>query len=120
MDVDKAERAAVTAGVATLVAGVAALISPERIGKPIGMKDHPRLIRAIGISDVVTAPGLLVGRPRWPWMIARAGLNAGIALSAVQYRDALGARNAAIGAATFTALIVVDGAAAAALRTAGR
>ena len=120
MDIDKAERAAVTAGAATMVAGLAALIAPERIGGPIGMKDHPAVIRAIGISDVVTAPGLLVGRPRWPWMIARAALNAGIAVSALRYRNALGNRNAAIGAAAFTALIVVDGAAAATLRVAGR
>ena len=36
-------------------------------------------MRAIGIADLALVPGLLIGRPRWPWVAARAGLNLMIA-----------------------------------------
>ena len=32
-------------------------------------------MRALGVSDLVLVPGLLWGRPRWPWMVGRAALN---------------------------------------------
>jgi len=93
---------------------------PERCSAPIGMQDHPEVLRAIGISDLVTAPGLLVGRPRWPWMVARAALNVGLVSAAVAFREQLGDRNALIGAVAFAGLTAVDGAAAKTLRAAGR
>ena len=103
-----------------MVAGAALTLFPERCGKPMGMEDHPEVLRTIGISDLVTAPGLLVGRPRWPWMVARATLNVGLVSAAVGFREQLGDRNALIGAATFASLTVVDGLAAATLRSAER
>ncbi len=104
----------------TLVAGTALTLAPERCGKPIGMKRHPGVMRAIGISDLVVAPGLLGGRPRWPWLVARAALNAGLAAGAARYRKPLGERNSRIGTGTFAVLTVIDGAAATVLRSAGR
>ena len=32
-------------------------------------------MRLLGAADLVLVPGLLAGRPRWPWMAARAALN---------------------------------------------
>ena len=66
------------------------------------------------------APGLLAGRPRWPWLLARAALNAGLVAGALNYREDLGDRRSGIGAGTFAVLTVVDGAAAAVLRSVGR
>ena len=84
------------------------------------MEGHPEVLRTIGISDLLTAPGLLAGRPRWPWMVARATLNIGLVSAAIGFREQLGDRNALIGAATFAGLTAVDDLAAATLRSAGR
>jgi hypothetical protein len=96
MTVAQAQRAAVTAGAVTLVAGTALTLAPARSGKLVGMEDHPGVMRAIGISDLVVAAGLLAARPRSAWLTARAALNAGL----------------------FAALTLVDGLAAATLRLA--
>lgn len=77
MSVDQAMRAAAGAGAATLVIGGALAIAPGRVG-PIGGFVKPAGARAIGIADLALVPGLLVGRPRWPWMAARAALNVAI------------------------------------------
>lgn len=120
MTVDQAERSAITAGAVTLATGVALVLAPERCGWPTGMRARPEVLRAIGISDLVTAPGLLAARPRWPWMVARASLNVVLAAGAVRYRDELGDRRSWIGVAMFGTLSAVDGLAAATLRSAGR
>lgn len=120
MTVAQAERTAITAGAVTIVAGTALTLAPAHCAKSIGMEDHADVMRAIGITDLIVAPGLLAGRPRWPWLIARTALNAGLVAAAVRYRRALGNRNSRLGAATFVALTVNDGVAAATLRSAGR
>ena len=116
----RAEQAATTAGVVTVLAGISLTLAPARCGQPIGMEDHPGAMRAIGITDLLVAPGLLAGRPRWPWLLARAALNAGLVAGALNYREDLGDRKSGIGAGTFAVLTVVDGAAAAVLRSVGR
>jgi hypothetical protein len=82
----------------------------------MGLGDHPRLSRTIGVADVALGPGLLRGRPRWPWMGARAGLNL---LIAGQYwaESRRGASpRARTGAAMMVALAVADSTVALALR----
>lgn len=108
------------AGAVTTVAGLALVLAPERCGRLIGMEDHPGLMRAIGVSDLLTAPGLFRGRPRWPWLLARTALNAGLVAGAHAYRDDLGAIRSRVGIGVFTVLTVVDGSAAITLRTSGR
>lgn len=115
-----AERGAVTAGGVTSVAGVLLTAAPQRSARLIGLGDHPALVRAVGISDLLVAPGLLRGRPRWPWLTARAALNVCLVAGAVRYRESLGGKAAALGAGAFTVLSAVDGAGAAVLRSAGR
>jgi len=61
-------------GVATTVLGGVLLAHPAAAGRVVGMTDT-RVSRAIGIADLVLVPGLLAGRPRWPWMVARGALN---------------------------------------------
>ena len=86
---DGGERAAVTAGAVTVVAGIALLAFPHASGPAIGLVDH-RYARAVGLVDLVVAAGLLAGRPRWPWLAARAALNlptAALALQQTRHTD---------------------------------
>jgi hypothetical protein len=71
---DAAARAAARVGVATSIIGVVLLAAPDRVGPPMGLDDR-RAARLVGLADLVLAPGLIRGRPRWPWLAARVGLN---------------------------------------------
>lgn len=64
-------------GVITLVAGAALLAAPQTYTKPVGLEGQDLAIRAVGLADLVLVPGLLRGRPRWPWMVGRAALSIG-------------------------------------------
>lgn len=118
--VTMAEQAATTAGMVTTVAGVALILAPARCGARIGMEHHAGVLRTIGITDLIVAPGLLAGRPRWPWLLARAALNVGLVAVTWNYRDDLGDLRSRIGVGQFAVLTVIDGASAAVLRSAGR
>lgn len=50
-----------------------------RLSSPLGA-------RVIGIADLALVPGLIAGRPRWPWMAGRAALN--VAIAAYLLREA--------------------------------
>jgi len=78
-----AQRIADAAGLVTAAIGLALVLAPARSAKALGLGADLRRARIIGLADVALAPGLLAGRPRWPWMTARAGLNA---LVAAHYR----------------------------------
>ena len=69
-----AQRASITVGAITTVAGVALLTAPEKIGPLIGLtsRDDAKLV---GTLDLTLVPGLMFGRPRWPWLAARATSN---------------------------------------------
>lgn len=80
---DAGAPAATTVGVATLLIGGALLAAPTRLGPVLGLADR-RGTQLVGALDLALVPGLLAGRPRWPWLAARAALNvatAGYALS---------------------------------------
>lgn len=82
-----AEKAAVTVGAATLLIGGALLTAPGRLGPLVGLSS-PASTRVVGALDLALAPGLLAGRPRWPWLTARAALNVATAAYALrQARD---------------------------------
>jgi hypothetical protein len=78
MTAEQGRYAATFVGAFTAVAGVAMLALPERTGALIGVPDagHTRLL---GVVDLALVPGLLAGRPRWPWLAARAVTNLGMA-----------------------------------------
>ena len=114
MDEDAALRAGRIAGVATLAIGSALVVAPRTAGPWGGITD-PRAARAIGLLDLALAPGLLVGRPRWPWLVARTVAN--VLTASVVVR---GGRSGQATAAALAALTVVDGRAAKVLHAARR
>ena len=65
--------------VVTLGVGAALVIAPRAVGTAGGLGDRPTAARVIGLMDLALVPGLLRGRPRWPWMVARALFNLPVA-----------------------------------------
>jgi hypothetical protein len=69
------ERVAQGVGVVTLAVGTVLAIAPVTASRRLRLGDHRAGVRAVGLADLALVPGLLCGRPRWPWMAARAALN---------------------------------------------
>jgi hypothetical protein len=110
MTTDQAHRAAMTAAAVTSVAGAVLVAAPARPARWLGVEDALGL-RIIGVSDIALVPGLVVGRPRWPWLAARAACNvaiAGYALTQARGTDTRAGRLYAVSAA-MTIATVVDG-----------
>jgi F420H(2)-dependent quinone reductase len=85
-------------GVLTLGIG-AALLARPRLASVAGLDE--RDTRAVALLDLAVAPGLIWGRPRRPWMFARAGANVGIAAILLRRRSPVGkAVTAGLAAAT--------------------
>lgn len=74
MSLRSTERFTVAIGVVTAAIGAGLVIAPARIGAAIGLIEVGPA-RAIGFLDVALSPGLIIGRPRWPWLAARAAAN---------------------------------------------
>jgi hypothetical protein len=107
-------------GCVTLGAGVALVAAPTRVGAAFGLKGLDAELRAVGVADLVLVPGLLAGRPRWPWMAGRAALN----LAQAGYIASLAGRSSSpqlvrATAGALASLTALDGPTAAALRRAG-
>lgn len=116
-----AERFTDGAGLVTAIVGTALVVAPARADAALGLGLSPMPARALGIADVVLAPGLLRGRPRWPWMVVRTVLNAVVAWAyAAASRRPGGHRRARRGALAMTVLVVVDGGVAVVLWRSGR
>lgn len=71
---------AVGAGWVSLGMRLALTLVPCRSAAFLGWGGQEPLTRVIGVSDLVVGMGLLLGRSRSRWMMARAMLNAVIAL----------------------------------------
>ena len=107
-------------GVATLAAGVALVAAPGMTTRALGIEGEETAVRIVGAADLALVPGLLLGRPRWPWMTARAALNLAQAGWLASTAGRAGAPALARGgAAALAALTAVDGPTALALRRAG-
>jgi uncharacterized membrane protein len=52
--------------------GVAELLAPRALGRAIGVGDHPALIRALGVREIVSGVGLLSERAPGAWAWSRA------------------------------------------------
>ena len=106
-------------GCVTLAAGAALVGSPRLLTGRLGLDGQDAAVRAIGVSDLVLVPGLLRGRPRWPWMIGRAALNLAVAayLQGVAPQSSSPAL-AKAGAGLLVGLTALDGATGLALRRA--
>lgn len=109
-------RATDVAGTGTAIVGAALVLDPVRSATILGLNPGARRARTIGLADLALVPGLLRGRPRWPWMAARAALNM---LIAAQYhaeaRSRRDDRRQRRGATAMIALTVFDGGVAATL-----
>jgi hypothetical protein len=108
-------------GCVTAAIGAALAAEPRLATGPLGLDGHDAAVRAIGASDLLLVPGLLRGRPRWPWMAVRAAFN--IAVAGYLHRatpQSSSPRAARAGAGVMAGLTLVDGATAAALRRAER
>jgi hypothetical protein len=114
------ERMPQAVGVVTLAAGVALVAAPGVTTRALGLEGEETAVRLVGAADLALVPGLLLGRPRWPWMAARAGLNLA---QAGWFAGAAGRAKAPAlargSAAALAALTAVDAPTAVALRRAG-
>ena len=103
----------------TLVAGAVLVAAPGRVSRPLGLDGQDPALRLVGASDLVLVPGLLRGRPRWPWMFGRAALN--LAQAAYLHSVAPGSSSPELltgGARVLVGLTALDGVTGLALRRA--
>jgi hypothetical protein len=77
------ERLVTAAAAVSLVVGSILLVVPPTAGRALGVNSAQRTLRMIGVVDLALAPGLYLGRPRWPWLVARAASNPIIATVAM-------------------------------------
>ena len=97
-----------TAGIVTTVAGSALLCAPGRMGPLIGVMSR-RDVRLVGALDLALAPGLMFGRPRWPWLAARAVSNVATGLFVLRRaEDGAPLRNARVFSAFLAAATLAD------------
>jgi hypothetical protein len=92
------------AAAVSLALGVALLVTPGTVGRVLGVEPNRRALRTIGVVDLALAPGLYLGRPRWPWLVARALTNPPIAVFAAVTARTWRARVLAIGLLAATAV----------------
>jgi hypothetical protein len=85
------------AAVVSLVLGSASFIAPAAVGRVFGVGSSRRVLRTIGLVDLVLAPGLYFGRPQWPWLMARAASNPLIAAITLMNARSVRARVIAAG-----------------------
>jgi hypothetical protein len=107
------------AAVATvsLLAGLACTLVPGTIARVVGIDTTRGVLRSIGLVDLALAVGLYVGRPSWPWLLARAASNPAIAAVSLAAARSRRAYLIAAGLAVATASDLRN---AARLRAAGR
>lgn len=58
-------------GWSCLVLGATALVAPGSLGRALGLGDRRRLVRVMGVRDLVTGAGLVAARDPRPWLRAR-------------------------------------------------
>ncbi len=115
LNITEAHRAAVSVGLATGAIGAGLIAAPHKANRALGLDDDLAM-RMIGVADLVLVPGLLMGRPRWPWVAARAGLNLTIAAFLVGRRAHGQTRRPLVAGAALLAATMGDMRVAATLR----
>lgn len=104
------DRRALALGVFSLVLGATQLLAPRRLGRAVGVGEHPVLMRVLGAREIATG-ALVLARPDQPaplWLrVAGDVLDLALLTRAVVFRRSKGRIGAAIGAvAGVTALDV--------------
>ena len=103
VDDDGRDRSVEAVAAVSLAAGLACALAPATTARLAGIDRNDGVVRAIGVADLALAVGLHLGRPSWPWMMARAATNPVIAGVAVVSGRAWRARLLAAGLAVATA-----------------
>jgi F420H(2)-dependent quinone reductase len=75
-------------GIGSLAVGVSMLLMPRRMGRPVDL--DAREVRLMALADLTVGAGLTWGRPRRPWLFARAAANVGIVGALLRRRTWLG------------------------------
>ena len=104
----RAQRLATGVGWVSLVLGVAMTLDPRGSANLLGWADRGAISRLVGAADLVLAAGLLMGRRRAVWLLARALLNAAICLVYLRVLTEGRARAGGAGAGLMAALTVFD------------
>jgi hypothetical protein len=55
----------------SLALGAAEVMAPRRLGKAVGVGEHPRLVQACGLRELVAGGGLLSSSDQRPWIWSR-------------------------------------------------
>src|SRR5918994_744492 len=85
---DERDSSVVAVAAVSLVAGLACTLAPAATARLAGIDANPGVVCAVGLVDLALARGLYVGRPSWPWLLARAPSNpAGAAVSLASARS---------------------------------
>jgi choline dehydrogenase len=101
-------RTAAVLGVGSGAIGAALFAAPTRLGPLLGLT-RPADVRAVALVDLVLAPALVAGQPRWPWVTARAAANLIIAAWCLHHSRHSGSpRVARRAAAALAAVTILD------------
>lgn len=101
-DAERGERLAKALGWFSIGLGIAQLVAPDGLARLIGVRQHPRVIRALGAREIINGVGILRQRRRSGWMWTRvAGDAMDLALLGAASRSAYsGDRRNRLGLAT--------------------
>ena len=88
---DERDPSVIAVAAVSVVAGLACTLAPAATARFAGIDASPGVLRLVGLADLALALalGLYIGRPSWPWMVARAASNpmiAAVALASARSR----------------------------------
>ena len=109
------KRSATQVGLISLPIGFVLVADTSGLGRLLGTGHYDTVLQVIGGLDLALISGLLAGRRRGRWLMARAGLNLLIAGYCVRLVRRDGGPGAGVGAAAMVAATIADGRAIAAL-----
>lgn len=100
---DERDLSVMAVAAVSLVAGLACTAAPAATARLAGIDATSGVMRGVGLADLALALGLYVGRPSWPWLLARAASNPAIAALTLASARSRRARLLAVGLVIATA-----------------
>jgi hypothetical protein len=100
MKLDERDPSVTVVAAVSLAAGLACTVVPAATARLAGIDATPARVRVV---DLALAVGLFVGRPSWPWLLARAASNPAIAVVSLASARSRRARLVAAGLIAATA-----------------
>jgi hypothetical protein len=108
---DKDEALARALGWFSLALGLAGTGAPHSVSKSIGVRDHPLVMRGVGLREIACGLGLLSQERPAPWLWARVGgdlMDLGLLSAALVTESAKRRPRTAAATAAVTAITAVD------------